>query len=116
MRVGYCINSFDIGGTELNAVRTVEALDLRRFQVTVFHLHPTGPLRARYQALGLQLLHLPIGRLYSPRTAAQGLRLLGLLRRATMCIPTSSPHPGRAWQAAVSLPVAAGSMPLRDRV
>ena len=27
VRVGYCIDSFDIGGTELNAVRTVEALD-----------------------------------------------------------------------------------------
>jgi len=81
VRIGYCIDSFDIGGTELNAVRTVEALDRRRFQVTVFHLHETGPLRARYEALGLQLLHLPIGRLYSPRTAAQGVRLLRLLRR-----------------------------------
>ena len=81
LRVGYCIDSFDIGGTELNAVRTVEALDRRRFQVTVFHLHETGPLRARYEALGLQLLHLPIGPLYSPRTAAQGVRFLRLLRR-----------------------------------
>jgi len=81
LRVGYCIDSFDIGGTELNAVRTVEALDRRRFQVTVFHLHETGPLRARYEALGLQLLHLPIGRLYSPRTAGQGVRFLRLLRR-----------------------------------
>ena len=81
IRVGYCIDSFDIGGTELNAVRTVEALDRRRFHVTVFHLHETGPLRARYEALGLQLLHLPIGPLYSPRTAAQGVRFLRLLRR-----------------------------------
>jgi L-malate glycosyltransferase len=81
IRVAYCIDSFDIGGTELNAVRTVEALDRRRFQVTVFHLHETGPLRARYEALGLQLLHLPIGPLYSPRTAAQGVRFLRLLRR-----------------------------------
>jgi glycosyltransferase involved in cell wall biosynthesis len=79
--VAYCIDSFDIGGTELNAVRTVEALDRRRFQVTVFHLHETGPLRARYEALGLQLRHLPIGPLYSPRTAAQGVRFLRLLRR-----------------------------------
>jgi glycosyltransferase involved in cell wall biosynthesis len=81
LRVGYCIDSFDIGGTELNAVRTVEALDRRRFQLTVFHLHETGPLRARYEALGVQLLHLPIGRLYSPRTAGQGMRFLRLLRR-----------------------------------
>jgi glycosyltransferase involved in cell wall biosynthesis len=81
IRVGYCIDSFDIGGTELNAVRTVEALNRQRFQVTVFHLHETGPLRARYEALGLKLLHLPIGPLYTPRTAAQGVRLLRLLRR-----------------------------------
>ena len=81
VRVGYCVDSFEIGGTELNAVRTLEALDRRRFQVTVFHLHETGPLRARYEALGLQLLHLPIGRLYSPRTAGQGVRFLRLLRR-----------------------------------
>jgi glycosyltransferase involved in cell wall biosynthesis len=81
VRVGYCVDSFDIGGTELNAVRTVEGLDRRRVQVTVFHLHETGPLRARYEALSLQLLHLPIGRLYSPRTAAQGVRFLRLLRR-----------------------------------
>jgi glycosyltransferase involved in cell wall biosynthesis len=81
IRVAHCIDSFDIGGTELNAVRTVEALDRRRFQVSVFHLHETGPLRARYEALGLQLLHLPIGPLYSPRTAAQAVRFLRLLRR-----------------------------------
>jgi glycosyltransferase involved in cell wall biosynthesis len=81
LRVGYCIDSFDIGGTELNAIRTLEALDRQRFQVTVFHLHETGPLRARYEALGLQLIHLPIGRLYSPRTAAQGVRFRRLLRR-----------------------------------
>jgi glycosyltransferase involved in cell wall biosynthesis len=81
VRVGYCVDSFEIGGTELNAIRTLEALDRRRFQVTVFHLHETGPLRARYEALGLQLLHLPIGRLYSARTAGQGVRFLRLLRR-----------------------------------
>jgi glycosyltransferase involved in cell wall biosynthesis len=81
IRVAFCIDSFDIGGTELNAVRTVEALDRRRFQLTVFHLHETGPLRARYEALGLRLLHLRVGPLYSLRTAAQGVRFLRCLRR-----------------------------------
>jgi len=81
VRVGYCIDSFDIGGTELNAVRTVEALDRQRFVVTVFHLHENGPLRARYEALGVRLIHLPIGRLYAPRTALQGLRFVRLLHR-----------------------------------
>jgi glycosyltransferase involved in cell wall biosynthesis len=81
VRVGYCIDSFDIGGTELNAIRTLEALDRQRFAVTVFHFHATGPLRARYEALGVRLVRLPIGPLYSPRTAVQGVRFLRLLRR-----------------------------------
>jgi len=81
VRVGYCIDSFDVGGTELNAVRTLEALDRQSFAVTVFHFHATGPLRARYEALGVPLIRLPIGPLYSPRTAMQGIRFMRLLRR-----------------------------------
>ena len=80
IRVAYCIDSFDIGGTELNAVRSLEALDLDRFNMTVFHLHEDGPLRSRYEALGVTMVHLPISRLYAPSTAAQGLRLARLLR------------------------------------
>jgi len=107
IRVGYCIDSFDIGGTELNAVRTVEALDRRRFEVTVFHLHETGPLRARYEALGLQLLHLPVGPLYSPRTALQGVRFLRLLRREGRVIRWRDPwqaHRAPSWSATVTSP------------
>ncbi|MBV8146486.1 MAG: glycosyltransferase [Gammaproteobacteria bacterium] len=81
IRIGYCIDTLDIGGTELNAVRTLEALDRRRFQVTVFHLHRSGPLLERYRALGVELVHLPIGRLYMPRTALQGLSFRRALRR-----------------------------------
>jgi glycosyltransferase involved in cell wall biosynthesis len=80
IRLGYCIDSFDIGGTELNAIRTLEAIDRQRFAVTVFHFHRDGPLRARYEALGIPLVHLKIGPLYSHRTALQGVRLLSLLR------------------------------------
>ncbi len=81
VRVGYCIDSFDVGGTELNALRTLEALDRQRFEVTVFHFRESGPLRARYEALGVDLVHVPIGPLYAPRTALQGWRFLGMLRR-----------------------------------
>ena len=81
IRIGYCIDSFDIGGTELNAVRTVEALDLDRFDVTVFHLHADGPIRSRYEALGVDLIHLPISRLYGPTALIQGMRFGALLRR-----------------------------------
>jgi glycosyltransferase involved in cell wall biosynthesis len=81
VRVAYCIDSFDIGGTELNAVRTLEAIDRQRFEVTVFHFHETGPLRARYEALGVELVHVPIGPLYAARTVIQGMRFLRLLQR-----------------------------------
>jgi L-malate glycosyltransferase len=81
VRVAYCVDSFDIGGTELNAVRTLEALDRQRFAVTVFHFRKTGPLRQRYEALGVELVHLPIRALYMPGTAVQGLRFLRVLRR-----------------------------------
>jgi len=40
-----------------------------------------GPLRSRYERLGVRMMHVPIPNLYSPRTALQGVRLAGLLRR-----------------------------------
>jgi glycosyltransferase involved in cell wall biosynthesis len=81
IRVAYCLDSFAIGGTELNAVRTAEALDPDRIELRVFHLQTHGPLRSRYERLGLAMTHVPIPNLYSPRTAAQGLRFAGALRR-----------------------------------
>lgn len=81
IRVAYCIDSFAIGGTELNAVRTAEALDPDRFELSVMYLQAHGPLRSRYERLGVRMQHFPIPNLYSPRTAVQGMRLAGLLRR-----------------------------------
>ncbi len=81
IRVAYCLDSFAIGGTELNAVRTAEALDPDRIELRVFHLHTHGPLRSRYERLGVRMTHVPIPNLYSPRTAIQGVRLAHLLRR-----------------------------------
>jgi glycosyltransferase involved in cell wall biosynthesis len=78
--VAFCIDSFEIGGTELNAVRTMEALDHSRFELSVVHLQDKGPLRLRYEKLGLRMIHLPISNLYSIGTAKQGLRLAKILR------------------------------------
>lgn len=80
VRVAYCLDSFAIGGTELNAVRTAEALDPDRFELCVLHLQADGPLRARYEQLGVRMAHFPISNLYSARTAVHGMRLAGLLR------------------------------------
>lgn len=79
VRVAYVIDTFDVGGTELNAVRTAESLHRRQHSLTVFHMSASGPLKERYQALGVEMIHVPISNLYSLATAAQGNRLAGLL-------------------------------------
>ena len=81
VRIAYVIDRFDVGGTELNAVRTAEALNRRKYPLTVFHLSENGPLKARYQALGVDMVHLPISNLYSLATAAQGNRFAGYLNK-----------------------------------
>jgi glycosyltransferase involved in cell wall biosynthesis len=81
IRVAYCLDSFAIGGTELNALRTAEALDPDRIELFILHLQTRGPLRSRYERLGVTMKHLPIPNLYSPRTAVQGVRLARQLRR-----------------------------------
>ena len=81
IRIGYCIDSFAVGGTELNAVRTAEALDRDKFELCVVHFQADGPLRPRYQALDVRMVHLPISGLISLKTAAQGRALAALWRR-----------------------------------
>jgi len=82
IRLAFCIDTFQIGGTELNAVRWAEHLSAARFRLTVFHLHADGPLRARYERAGAQLVHLPLRTLYGPRAMRQGIRLARFLARA----------------------------------
>lgn len=79
IRIAYCIDSFGVGGTELNAVRTAEALDAKRFELCVIHLQKDGPLRSRYKQLGVRMEYFPIQNLYSIGTALQGVRLARFL-------------------------------------
>lgn len=65
LRVGFLIDRFDLGGTELNAVKVAESLTRRSVQVTVFHLSESGPLRERYERLHINLVHVPISSLHS---------------------------------------------------
>jgi glycosyltransferase involved in cell wall biosynthesis len=81
LKLVYCLDTLQIGGTELNAVRTAERLDRSRFDLRVVHLHEDGPLLARYRALGVPLRHVPITSLFGARTAVQGASLAGYLRR-----------------------------------
>lgn len=65
MRIGFLIDAFDIGGSELNAIKVAEALSSRGVTVTVFHFQTDGPLRARYETLGTELIHVPLRGLIS---------------------------------------------------
>jgi glycosyltransferase involved in cell wall biosynthesis len=79
-RVAFCIDSFDIGGTELNAVRTAESLDPLSFDLSVYHLQADGELRARYERLRVPMVHVSIRNLYSARTALAGWRTASMFR------------------------------------
>lgn len=81
LRLAFCIDSFNVGGTELNAVRLAEALDPQRFELAVCHLQHDGPLRARYEAVGATLKHIPISGLLTFSTFRAGLTLASWLRR-----------------------------------
>ena len=81
VRVAYFIDSFMIGGTELNALRTLEAIDREQFNFVVFHFGEHGPLRSRYEALGVRMVHVPIVGLLTFGTVRAGFRLGRLLRK-----------------------------------
>jgi glycosyltransferase involved in cell wall biosynthesis len=74
------LNSFDVGGTELNAIRTAEALDPARVALSVVAFHPEGPLRARYDALGVPVEIVRLRNLYGIGAIAQAWRSARRLR------------------------------------
>ena len=76
IRLAFCTDNFQIGGTELNAVRWVEQLDPARFRQTVVHFERDGPLRARFQACGMVWL-MELGRLGKGSREARGTMALG---------------------------------------
>ncbi len=81
LRVLFCTDNFGIGGTELNAVRTAEALVRQGVEVEVAALQPDGPLRTRYDAAGIPVHSFPLDNLYGPGALRQGIRLAALVRR-----------------------------------
>ena len=81
IRLAFCLDNFQIGGTELNAVRWVEQLDPAQFTLTVFHFHADGPLRTRFEHAGARLVHVPLRHLYGPGAFMQGIRLARRLAR-----------------------------------
>lgn len=76
IRVVYCIDNMNVGGTELNAVRTAERLDRRRFHLSVACLRADGPILERYRAAGIDVAEFPVGRLYGPGALRQLARMV----------------------------------------
>jgi L-malate glycosyltransferase len=80
IRVVYCIDNMQLGGTELNAVRTAERLDRSRFSVSVVCLRDSGPLMQRYAKAGIPVHAFPMSSMWGYSALRQGLRLWRLLR------------------------------------
>jgi glycosyltransferase involved in cell wall biosynthesis len=81
IRVVHVLDSLDIGGTELNAVRTAERLDRKRFDIRFVCLRASGPLRARIDAIGIPVDETPIPSLFSTTALRRGLWIRDLVRR-----------------------------------
>lgn len=81
VRIAYCIDTMQIGGTELNALRTAERIDRSRFEISVISLQPDGPLAERYRTAGIPVHPYRLTSLYAADTVRQGIRLARWLRR-----------------------------------
>ncbi|MEO5567688.1 MAG: glycosyltransferase [Gemmatimonadaceae bacterium] len=79
IRVAYCVARMDLGGTELNAVRTAERIDHDRFDVTVASLVDSGPLLERYANASIPVELFPITSLYNGMALREGMRLYRFL-------------------------------------
>lgn len=80
MQLGFLIDAFDIGGSELNAIKVAEGLAQRSVKLTVFHFQTGGPLRARYEQLGVELIHVPLHGLVSRSAMAATMQIRSAAR------------------------------------
>ena len=81
IRVAFCVDNLDIGGTELNAVRLAERLDRTRFDLRLISMQADGPLATRYRAAGVPIDVFSPGALLGWRAMREGFRLSTHLRR-----------------------------------
>jgi L-malate glycosyltransferase len=81
LRVALFVDSLQIGGTELNAVRTAEGLLTREIDVVLVVFQSEGPLLARCRASGVPVIPFPIPPMGSVRSVTRGIELFRQLRR-----------------------------------
>ena len=80
-RVLHLINSFDIGGTERQAVELLKRLDSQRYDVGLAVLRNTGPFYNEIEALFPDVPEFPLTSFYNPNALKQLARLRRLLVR-----------------------------------
>ena len=80
IRVAFCLDTFGIGGTELNAIRTAEQFDPAEVEVHFVCLARRGPLLERVQAGGWPVHDLAARGTLAVGTHARAFRTLQRLR------------------------------------
>ena len=78
--VVFALDTMRVGGTELNAVRTAERLDRKRFDLRVVCLDEEGPLAERYRSIPIPVVTLPLRSLYGRSMFSSGRRFARYLR------------------------------------
>lgn len=81
-RVAFCLDSFDMGGTEFNAVRTAEEVDRSRYEISFIALSDRGPLAERVRAAGFPIHVFPLNGFFSVQMLRSARRLVRHLREA----------------------------------
>jgi glycosyltransferase involved in cell wall biosynthesis len=76
----------NVGGTELNALRTARRLLGRGIDLSVFSLSREGPLLAEYAELGIPVEILPLTTLFGPGTITAGRCMSRIIRRRAVQI------------------------------
>ncbi len=104
VRIAFCIDNMNVGGTELNAVRTAELLDRSRYDLRVVSLAGEGPLLARYEAAGVPVKVIRLRNLYGRSAFAAGLELARYLRKERDRHPPRARHVQQRLRIAVGAP------------
>jgi glycosyltransferase involved in cell wall biosynthesis len=79
-RVVFSLDSTDVGGTELSALRTAMALPRDRYAAELVVLRAGGPLESAWLGAGMRVTAFPLPSLAHPRAARQLVRLRSFLR------------------------------------
>ena len=86
IRVAQCIATMRIGGSELNALRTIVRLDRTRFEPIVLTLDEHGPLIEHYREASVPVVAFGMPNLYGVQALREAMRLALFLRRARIDI------------------------------